>query len=69
LIRKFFYLDVAEYLLDNLCCLPFQINFTRPKFLTLIQIWFLLKKDRIDLEKEIQIAKEQSKCQTILFDM
>ncbi|UJR38371.1 hypothetical protein I4U23_031041 [Adineta vaga] len=51
--------DVAEYLLYNLCCLPFQTNFTRPKSITLIQIWFLLKKDRSDLEKEIQLANEQ----------
>ena len=50
-------LDVAEYLLNNLCCLPFQNNFTRPKNITLIQIWFFLKKDRMDLE----IANEQSK--------
>jgi hypothetical protein len=37
------------------------MNSTRPKFLTLIQIWFLLKKDRSDLDKDIQIANEQSK--------
>ncbi|CAF1670256.1 unnamed protein product, partial [Adineta ricciae] len=51
--------DVAEYLLNNLCCLPFRTNFTRPKSLTLIQIWFLLRKDRADLEAEIQLANEQ----------
>jgi hypothetical protein len=60
-MKKFFYLDVGEYLLNNLCCLPFQINFCQPKFITLIQIWFLLKKDQSDLEKDIQIANEQSK--------
>jgi hypothetical protein len=51
---------VFEYLLNNLCCLPFQINFTQSKYIILIQIWFLLKKDRSDLEKDIQIANEQS---------
>jgi hypothetical protein len=56
-----FNLDVAEYLLNNLCCLSFRTNFTRPKFLTLIQIWFLLKKDRADLENDLRIANEQSK--------
>jgi hypothetical protein len=66
-MKKFFYLDVAEYLLNNLCCLPFQTNFTRPKFLTLIQIWSLLKKDRTDLDKDIEIANEQSKSKCIFF--
>ncbi|CAF1432503.1 unnamed protein product [Adineta steineri] len=51
--------DVAQYLLNNLCCLPFRNNFTHPKYLTLIQIWFLLKKSRSQLEKDIQIANEQ----------
>jgi hypothetical protein len=54
----FFDLDVAEYFLNNLCCLPFQNNFTRPKYVTLIQIWFFFKKD---LEQDIQIVNEQSK--------
>lgn len=68
-VRRFD-LDVAEYLLNNLCCLPFQINFTRPKNLTLIQIWFLLKKDRSELEKDIQIAQEQSQFKgTLLFPL
>lgn len=56
----FSYLDIAEYLLNNLCCLPFQINSIRPKYLTLIQIWFLLKKSRLELNKDLQIAQEQS---------
>ncbi|CAF3493953.1 unnamed protein product [Rotaria sp. Silwood1] len=51
--------DIAEYLLNNLCCLSFRINFIHPKYLTLIQIWFLLKKDRSDIEKDIKIANEQ----------
>ncbi|CAF3919953.1 unnamed protein product, partial [Rotaria sp. Silwood2] len=51
--------DVAEYLLNNLGCLPFRMNFIHPKFVTLIQIWFFLKKDRSDIEKDIQIANEQ----------
>ncbi|CAF2242360.1 unnamed protein product [Rotaria magnacalcarata] len=51
--------NVAEYLLNNLCCLSFRMNFVHPKLLTLIQIWFLLRKDRSDIEKDIQIANEQ----------
>ncbi|CAF3826116.1 unnamed protein product [Rotaria sordida] len=51
--------DIAEYLLNNLCYLSFRINFVHPKFLTLIQIWFLLKKDQSDIDKDIQIANEQ----------
>lgn len=51
--------EIGEYLLNNLCCLTFQNNFTRPKSLTLIQIWFLLKKDRSQLENEIEIGNEQ----------
>ena len=47
--------EIAEYLLNNLCCLPFQPNQIRPKNITLIQIWFLLKTSPIDL----QIAHEQ----------
>ena len=52
--------DVAAYLLDNLCCLPFRTNYIRPKYVTLIQIWFLLKTDRSELDKTIELANEQS---------
>lgn len=49
-----------ECLLNNLSCLAFRTNPSSPRSLSLIQIWFLLRKDRETLLNEIQSAAEQS---------